>query len=51
MLSFEWLCGRPVAADDYLAIAHKFHTVAVSDVPVFTAANRREGERERNIAL
>lgn len=45
MFSFEELCGRPVAAADYLAISEHYHTVAVRGVPVFRAANRSEGYR------
>lgn len=40
MLSFDELCGKPLAAADYLALAENFHSVAISGVPVVTAANR-----------
>ena len=45
MFTFEELCGKPVAAADYLAIAANFHTVAISGVPAFVAANRSTGYR------
>ncbi|KAI4380958.1 hypothetical protein MLD38_007084 [Melastoma candidum] len=31
--TFEYLCGRPVGAADYIAIARNYHTVFISDVP------------------
>eukprot|EP00879_Flechtneria_rotunda_P012649 GHRR01013207.1.p1 GENE.GHRR01013207.1~~GHRR01013207.1.p1 ORF type:complete len:536 (+),score=192.87 GHRR01013207.1:1802-3409(+) len=40
MFSFAELCDRPLAAADYIALAERFHTVAVADVPRFDAANR-----------
>lgn len=40
MFEFQDLCGRPVAAADYIALCNEFHTIAVSNVPVFNAANR-----------
>jgi protein AFG1 len=45
MFPFEDLCGKPVAAADYLAVASNFHTVAISGVPAFKAANRSTGYR------
>ena len=32
---FEAICGGPRSQDDYIEIAHEFHTVLVSDVPQF----------------
>ena len=43
--SFEELCARPLGAGDYLAIAHRFHTVFLEDVPVLSAAMRNEARR------
>jgi hypothetical protein len=43
--SFEDLCGRPVAAADYLALTEHYHTIALSGVPIITAASRSEGYR------
>ena len=36
LMRFEELCGRPVAAADYIALATKFHTLALDGIPVFT---------------
>jgi predicted ATPase len=40
MLSFDELCGKPLAAADYVALAGRFHSVAISGVPRVTPANR-----------
>lgn len=40
MLSFQEICGKPLAAADYIALAEHYHTVAISGVPVVTPANR-----------
>jgi predicted ATPase len=45
MFGFQELCGRPLAAADYLALTGIYHTMALSGVPVFKAANRSEGYR------
>ncbi|GLC33066.1 hypothetical protein PLESTB_000374200 [Pleodorina starrii] len=45
LFSFPELCGRPVAAADYLALTASFHTLALRGVPVFGAANRTEAYR------
>ncbi|CAL8468725.1 g8265 [Coccomyxa elongata] len=45
MFPFEDLCGKPVAAADYIALAHAYHTLVLRSVPVFTAANRNEAYR------
>ncbi len=45
MFPFEDLCGRPVAAADYIALAKKYHTLVLRGVPVFTGANRNEAYR------
>ncbi|KAI8547501.1 hypothetical protein RHMOL_Rhmol07G0200700 [Rhododendron molle] len=34
--TFEYLCGRPVGAADYIAIAKNFHTVFISDIPMMS---------------
>ncbi|MFC4728980.1 cell division protein ZapE [Coralloluteibacterium thermophilus] len=36
---FEALCEGPRAVADYIDIAHAFHTVIVSDIPVFDGSN------------
>ena len=33
---FEALCGRPLGAEDYLALAAEFHTIFVENVPQLT---------------
>jgi predicted ATPase len=45
MFDFDDLCNRPLAAADYIALADRFHTLAVADVPVFNAANRAAAYR------
>ncbi|PNG99982.1 Lactation elevated protein 1, partial [Tetrabaena socialis] len=45
MFPFPELCGRPVAAADYLALSSSFHTLALRGVPAFGAANRSEAYR------
>ena len=42
MFTFDELCGRPVAAADYIALAGRFHTVAVEGVPEFSGATRTQ---------
>ena len=42
MFTFEELCGRPVAAADYIALAGRFHTVTVEGVPEFSGATRSQ---------
>jgi hypothetical protein len=42
MFTFEELCGRPVAAADYIALAERFHTVALEGVPEFSGATRSQ---------
>ncbi|MCB1475022.1 MAG: cell division protein ZapE [Rhodobiaceae bacterium] len=43
--SFADLCEKPLAASDYLAIADRFHTVMVDDVPVMPVAKQNEARR------
>lgn len=43
--TFAELCGRPLGPQDYLAIAGRFHTVFVEDVPVLGPANHHEARR------
>ena len=45
MFGFDELCGRPLAAADYLALAQAYHTLMLRGVPVFSAANRSEAYR------
>jgi cell division protein ZapE len=43
--SFDDLCAQPLAAGDYLKIAHEFHTVIVDHIPVMDYAQRNEAKR------
>jgi cell division protein ZapE len=43
--SFDDLCGQPLAAADYLKIAHEFHTVILDHIPVMDHARRNEAKR------
>jgi cell division protein ZapE len=43
--SFDDLCAQPLAAADYLKIAHEFHTVVVDRIPVMDHARRNEAKR------
>jgi cell division protein ZapE len=43
--SFDDLCAQPLAALDYLKIAHEFHTIIVDHIPVMDYANRNEAKR------
>jgi cell division protein ZapE len=43
--SFDDLCAQPLAASDYLKIAHEFHTVILDHIPVMDYARRNEAKR------
>jgi cell division protein ZapE len=43
--TFVALCGQALGAQDYLAIAARFHTVFLEDVPVLTPDRRNEAAR------
>jgi cell division protein ZapE len=43
--SFGELCHRPLAAADYLAIAKKFHTVFIADIPQLSIEMRDQAKR------
>jgi cell division protein ZapE len=43
--SFEDLCAQPLAAADYLKIAHEFHTVMLDRIPVLDYSRRNEAKR------
>ena len=43
--AFKDLCEKPLGAQDYLAIAKRFHSVVVDDIPVLKAAQRNEAKR------
>jgi peroxisome-assembly ATPase len=42
---FDELCGRPLGAACYTAIANAKHSLAVSGIPIFTAATKTEAYR------
>ena len=45
VFSFRRLCGEARGAADYLAIAHRFHTVIIVGIPVMTRDMRNEASR------
>ncbi len=45
MVSFDEFCARPLGPADFLAVAGRFHTVIMRDIPKMTAENRNEAKR------
>ena len=43
--SFHDLCEQPLAAADYLKIAHEFHTIMLDHIPVMDYERRNEAKR------
>ena len=43
--TFEDLCAQPLAAADYLKIAHEFHTIILDRIPVMDFSRRNEAKR------
>ena len=43
--SFHDLCEQPLAAADYLKIAHEFHTIVLDHIPVMDFDRRNEAKR------
>jgi cell division protein ZapE len=43
--SFHELCAQPLAAADYLRIAHDFHTIVLDHIPVMDFERRNEAKR------
>jgi cell division protein ZapE len=43
--SFHDLCAQPLAAADYLRIAHEFHTIVLDRIPVMDYDRRNEAKR------
>lgn len=43
--SFDELCGRPLAAADYVALAENFHTVLLDEIPVLKSEQANEARR------
>ncbi|KAF2992847.1 cell division protein ZapE [Methylocystis sp. MJC1] len=44
-LSFADLCGRPLAASDYMEMARRFDAIILDDVPVLAPEQRNEARR------
>jgi len=43
--AFADLCGKPLGASDYLAVAERFHTVLIDRIPVMGPEHRNEAKR------
>jgi cell division protein ZapE len=43
--SFHDLCSQPLAASDYLKLAHEFHTIILDRIPIMDYAQRNEAKR------
>lgn len=43
--TFAELCARPLGPQDYLAVARRFHTLFLEDVPILSSANHHEARR------
>jgi cell division protein ZapE len=43
--SFADLCEKPLAASDYLRLAHDYHTILVDRIPVMDYAERNAAKR------
>lgn len=43
--TFEALCGRPLGAADYLALAQRYHTLLLSGVPAMSLQKRDQARR------
>ncbi|CAK9169635.1 unnamed protein product [Ilex paraguariensis] len=43
--SFEYLCGQPVGAADYIAVAKNYHTVFISHIPAMSMRIRDKARR------
>lgn len=43
--TFDYLCGRPVGAADYIAVAKNYHTVFISDIPLMSMRIRDKARR------
>ncbi|XP_078432357.1 AFG1-like ATPase family protein isoform X2 [Wolffia australiana] len=43
--TFEFICGRPVGAADYIAIAKEYHTVFIVEIPVMSMRIRDKARR------
>lgn len=45
VLSFKKMCGSPLGAADYLALAWKYHTIIMVGIPELGPENRNEAKR------
>lgn len=45
LASFDELCGKPLGAADYLAIAENFEVLILEDIPVLSPEKRNEAKR------
>ncbi|KAL8503752.1 hypothetical protein ACS0TY_022462 [Phlomoides rotata] len=43
--TFEYLCGQPIGAADYIAIAKTYHTIFIADIPVMSMRIRDKARR------
>ncbi|MBI3444087.1 MAG: cell division protein ZapE [Magnetospirillum sp.] len=43
--SFAQLCGTALGPSDYLALAGRYHTLVLSDIPILSPANKDEARR------
>lgn len=43
--TFSQLCEQPLGAEDYLALAGRFHTLLIDNIPIMDAARRNEAKR------
>ena len=43
--TFAELCARPLGASDYIALANRYHTIFLDDVPVMAERSRNEAKR------
>ena len=43
--SFDDLCGKPLGAQDYLAIARRYESVILDAIPILSASQRNEAKR------
>ncbi|KAL4029777.1 hypothetical protein IC575_007999 [Cucumis melo] len=43
--AFDFLCGQPVGAADYIALAKNYHTVFISNIPIMSMRIRDKARR------
>jgi cell division protein ZapE len=47
--TFDELCNRPLGTNDYLHIAHAFHTIIIDEIPILTPDRRDAARRFVNL--